>query len=110
MFYNFVCTSIGLDRLINKLRSDYNSEIQNRKVNKYFTKQRITFEPFASYFQEENKVSDRTGRKIMNMIRVTILEGRIDNMLWPEIVLAMTHIKNLKPTQALRGFKSPIEM
>ncbi len=44
------------------------------------------------------------------MVRATILEGGIDDTLWPEIVLAMTYIKNLRPTRALEGFISPIEM
>ncbi len=44
------------------------------------------------------------------MKRATILEGGIDDMLWPEIVLAITHIKNLRPIQALEGFISPIEL
>lgn len=30
--------------------------------------------------------------------------------LWPEIVLAMAYIKNLRPTRALEGYISPIEM
>ena len=45
----------------------------------------------------------------MDMVRVTILEGGIDDTLWPEIVLVMTHIKNLRPTQALEGNISPAE-
>lgn len=46
----------------------------------------------------------------MDMVRATILEGGIDDTLWHEIVLAMTHIKNLRPTQALENSISPIEM
>ncbi len=109
-FYNLVRTYIGLDRLIERLQSDYGSEIQRRKVDKWLTKQGITFEPFAPYPQEENRVSERTRRTIMDMVRATILEGGIDDTLWPEIILAMTHIKNLRPTQGLEGFISPIEM
>lgn len=45
----------------------------------------------------------------MEMVRVTILEGGMDDTLWPEVVLVMTHIKNLRPTQALEGAISPIE-
>lgn len=37
----------------------------------------------------------------MDMTRATILEGNIDDELWPEIVLAMTYIKNDRPTKAL---------
>ena len=35
----------------------------------------------------------------MKMVRATILKAGIDNILWPEVVLAMT---NVKPTQALK--------
>lgn len=45
----------------------------------------------------------------MEMVRATILEGDMDNTLWPEVVLAMTHLKNLWPTQALEGAISPFE-
>ncbi len=43
-------------------------------------------------------------------MKATILEGGINDTLWPEIVLAMFNIKNLRPTRALEGFISPIEM
>ena len=46
----------------------------------------------------------------MEMVRATILEGEMDDILWPEVVLAMTHVKNLRPTRALEGSISPAEM
>lgn len=109
-FYNLIRTRTGLERPIQRLRSDYGSELQSRKVDKWLTKQGIVFEPSAPYSQEENGVSERTGRTIMDMVRATILEGGIDDNLWPEIVLAMTHVKNLRPTRALKDSMSPIEM
>ena len=39
----------------------------------------------------------------MDMTRATILEGSLDDELWPEIVLAMTYVKNVRPTKALGG-------
>lgn len=30
----------------------------------------------------------------MDMIRTTILDGNIDNNLWPEFIFAITYIKN----------------
>ena len=42
------------------------------------------------------------------MTKATILEGNIDNDLWSERVLAMTYIKNSRPTQALKNI-SPYE-
>ncbi len=44
------------------------------------------------------------------MIRVTILEGGINDTLLPDIVLGMIHIKNLQPTRGLEGFISPIKI
>lgn len=61
------------------------------------------FEPSALYFQEQNGVSERMGRIIIDMTRAIILEDNIDNDLWPELVLAMTYIKNSRPTQALKN-------
>lgn len=64
----------------------------------------------APYSQEGNGVSERRGRTIMEMVRVIILEGGIVDMLGSEVVLAMTHVKNLRPTQALEGSISPAEL
>lgn len=53
------------------------------------------FEPSASYFQEQNKVFEYTRRTIIDMTQATILERSINNKIWPEIILAMTYIKNI---------------
>ncbi len=37
------------------------------------------------------------------MTRATILEGNIDDDLWPEIIFAMTQVKNVRPTNVLEG-------
>lgn len=42
--------------------------------------------------------------------KATILEKRMDDILWPKIVFAMTHIKNLRPTQILEGSMSSAKM
>ena len=61
-------------------------------------REEITFEPSIPYSQEQNGMSERMGRTIMDMTRVTILEANIDDKLWPELVLVMTYIKNNRPT------------
>ena len=45
----------------------------------------------------------------MDMTRCTIIEGGIPDYLWTEVVLAMVHTKNVRPTNALSG-KSPFEI
>lgn len=73
-------------------------------------KQRITFELFAPYLQEENSVSEKIERIIIDMMRATILESGIVNTFWSEVVLAMTHIKSLSSTQALGDNINLVEM
>lgn len=43
----------------------------------------------------------------MDMARLTILEGNLSVNLWPEVILAMTYIKNLRPTKALENNNTP---
>lgn len=90
-------------RPVERLRSDYSSELQSKGVDEWLTKEGITFEPSAPYSQEQNGVCERVGRTIMDMTRATILEGNINDELWPEIILAMTYVKNVRPTKALQG-------
>ncbi len=58
------------------------------------TRESITFEFSASYFQKQNKVSKRIKKTIIDMIKTTILEDNIDKNLWPELILAIIYIKN----------------
>ncbi len=93
---------------IERLRSDYGSELQRHKADEWMQRKGITFEPSAPYSQEQNGVSERTERTIMDVTRATILEGNIDDDLWPELVLAITYVKNNRPTKALQDL-SPYE-
>ena len=43
----------------------------------------------------------------MDMTRATILEEDIDDKLWPEIILAMTDIKNNCPTRVFPSNTTP---
>lgn len=80
-------------RPIEKLRSDYKADLQSQKVEEqWFLQEGIVFEPFVPYSQEQNGVSEPTGRTIMDMARATITEGDLSDIFWPEVVLAMTGI------------------
>lgn len=106
-FHNLCKTRSNKERPVHRLRSDYGSELQSKRVEEWLKKEGIIFEPSAPYSQEQNGVSELVGRIIMDMTRATILEGNLCDDLWPEIVLAMTYIKNIRPTKALEGNSSP---
>lgn len=70
-------------------------------------KEGIIFELLAPYLQEQNGVSERMRRIFIDMTKATILGENIENELWPELVLAMTYIKNSCPTKTLTNNLSP---
>lgn len=107
--YHSLCkTKSKQEHPIERLRSDYGSELQNHKADNWMQKEGIVFEPSAPYSQEQNGVAEQTGRSLMDMTRA-ILEGNIDNDLWPEVILSMTYIKNNRPTRALCANPTPQE-
>lgn len=106
-FYNLCKTSSGLKRPVQRLRSDYGSELQSKRVEEWLEKEGIVFEPSTPYSQEQNGVSEQVGQTIMDMARATILEGNLSDDLWPEVIPAMTYIKNLRPTKALENNNTP---
>lgn len=106
-FHNLCKTRSNKERPVHRLRSDYGSELQSKRVEEWLEKEGIIFEPSAPYSQEQNGVSERVGRTIMDMTRATILEGNLCDNLWPEIVVAMTYIKKIWRTKALEGNSSP---
>lgn len=56
--YHSLCrTKSKKNHLIEKLRSDYRLKIQSHKANKQMQKERIIFEPSASYSQKQNSIS-----------------------------------------------------
>lgn len=108
IYYSLCRTGSNEDHLIERLRSDYGSELQSHKANKWMQKEGIIFEPSVLYSQEQNGVSKQTRKTIMDMTRATILERNINNDLWPKLIFAMTYVKNNGLTRAVQNL-SPHE-
>lgn len=102
-FHNLCKTRSQKERPVERLRSDYGSELQSKRGEDWLSKEGIIFEPSAPYSQEQNGVSERMGRTIMDMTRAKFLEGNLNDDLWPEVILTMTYVKNVRPTKALEG-------
>ena len=64
------------------------------------------FELSVFYFQEKNDIVERKNRILIERMRYTIIGGKISNNLWPEILLAITHILNLLPTSSFKSQSS----
>ena len=51
----------------------------------------------------QDMTPSRDSRTILEMTRSAIIGGDIPDYLWPEVALAMVHVKNVRPTSALLG-------
>ena len=100
-YYSLAQNKTGKSKANKHLRTDFGTELRSLKSDDWFLKEGITFEPSTPYSQEQNGVSERTGRTIMDMTRCTIIAGGIPDYLWTEVVLAMVHTKNVRPTNAV---------
>lgn len=107
-FHNLAKTRTKSSRPTERIRSHYCSKLQSKKVDQWLAQEGIILEPSAPYSQEQNGVSERVGHTLMDMARASIIERGIDDMFWPKVILAMTYIKNIRPTSALNGL-SPHE-
>lgn len=96
------------DRPVHVIRTDFGTELRSNAVDQWMLAKGILFEPSAPYSQEENGISEQKGRTLMERVQATIIAGGIPDELWPEVLLAITHVSNLLPTTALNG-RSPFE-
>ena len=108
-FHSLCKTRSKQEHPIERLCSDYGLELQSHKTDERLQKQGIIFKPSAPYSQEQNRVSERTSKTLIDMIHASMLEGNNDNDLWPEILLAMTYIKNNRLTEPLTNNITPQE-
>ena len=109
-YYSLAQNKSQKSKPIAKIRTDYGAELRSGISDKWMLKEGITFEPSCPHSQEQNGVSERMGRTIMDMVRSTIIGGSIPDDLWPEIVLAMVHVKNIRPTSSLTDGRTPHEL
>ena len=65
--------------------------------------------PSAPYSPQQNGVSERMNRTILQLERAMRLEKRLPESLWGEAVLHAVWIRNRSPTKALQD-KTPTEL
>ena len=74
-------TISGKNWPVNVIRSDFGSELQSALVNQWMQEKGIEFEPSARYSQEQNGLSERKSRTLMERMRSTIIGRAIPNNL-----------------------------
>ena len=80
--------------------------------NQYFTDflkvEGISYEPAAPYTQNQNGVSERKIRTVVERARTMLLEARLPERFWADAVATAVYILNRSPTKGLTG-KTPFE-
>ena len=68
----------------------------------------ISYEPSAPYTQNQNGVSERMNRMIMERARTMLLEAHLRGSLWAEAVNMVVYLHKKSPTRSLEE-KTPYE-
>jgi len=85
-------------------RAEYN----NHDFQTFLKVEGITYEPSAPYTQDQNGLSERMIRTLVEKARTMLLEAKLPERFWAEAVNTAVFLHNRSPTRALEG-KTPFE-
>lgn len=87
---------------IRRFRCDNGTgEYNNRLFTDFLSTDGISFEPSAPYTQNQNGVSERAIRTIVEKARTMLLNARLSEGFWEEAVRTAVYLKNRSPTKAV---------
>lgn len=101
IFKNEVEKQLGLP--IKILRSDNGSEYCNSKFDDFLKKEGIIHQKTVPYCPQQNGVSERLNRTLMEKARCLMLGAGLCTRFWGEAVMSAIYLKNRSPTAALAG-------
>jgi transposase InsO family protein len=106
-FYNFVENQF--DTKIKTFRSDNGTEFVNRNFLEFFKQRGILHQTTCVYTSEQNGVSKRKNRHLLEVTRVLLFQNNVPKIVWSDAVLTATCLINRLPSAKL-NFKSPLEI
>jgi transposase InsO family protein len=83
------------------LRTDRGGEFTSSAFNDFCSESGIKRQLTAAYTPQQNGVSERKNRTIMNMVRSMLAGMNVPKRFWPEAVLWATHVLNRSPTMSV---------
>lgn len=88
---------------IKTLRTDRGGEYCSKEFEKFCDQQGIRRELTAAYSSQQNGVSERKNRTILNMVRSLLAMRNIPKNFWPEAVNWSIHVLNRSPTFSVQN-------
>ena len=90
------------------LRTDNGGEYTSRQFEQYLKSEGIRHEKTVPKTPEQNGVSERLNRTLVEAARSMLLDANLAKAYWAEAVNTAAYLKNRSPTKALQG-KTPFE-
>lgn len=100
-FKSHVEKQLGLR--IKALRTDNGGEYFSNKFSEYLKREGIVHQSTVPYCPQQNGVSERLNRTLMDKVRCMLAESKLCNRYWGEAVMTAIYLKNRSPTVALEG-------
>lgn len=85
------------------IRTDNGTEYVNERVNNFLRGNGITHQLTVEYTPQQNGVSERANRSIVERARSMLEEAKLDKKYWAEAVNTSVYLKNRCPTRAVKG-------
>ena len=105
-YKNYVEKESG--RSIKVLRSDRGKEYTSKEFDKFCEDEGVDHQLTVGYAPEQNGVSERKNRTVMEMARSILKDKNLPNIFWAEAVYTAVYLLNRCPTKAVEN-KTPIE-
>jgi transposase InsO family protein len=87
---------------IKVLRTDNGTEYVNARMNNILKVNGICHERTVPYSPEQNGVSERLNRTLVEKARTMLIEAGLPLEYWAEAAATATYLKNRSPTKALK--------
>ncbi|CAJ2659262.1 unnamed protein product [Trifolium pratense] len=85
------------------LRTDRGGEYVSTAFNDFCSNQGIKRQLTAAYTPQQNGVSERKNRTLMNMVRSMLAGKKVPKVFWPEAVKWATYVMNRSPTLSVKN-------
>lgn len=90
------------------IRSDQGGEFQNQDLEMFCCQEGIRQQFCTSYTPQQNGVSERKNRSLVEMGRCLLLDAKMPKKYWAEAINTACYLQNLLPSSAIS--KTPFEL
>lgn len=98
------------ERKISRIRCDNGGEYRNELFERFCRKKGIQMECTVPYTPEQNGISERMNRTLVEKARAMLFDSRVDKKFWCEAVETAAYLVNRSPASALQDGKTPSEL